>query len=281
MAVTFYDSGVTADSILIGTTPSKPARNAKEILEANPNAPTGFYWVNFPGTTGDVPLLVQCDMTGALCGSSVGGWMKFDIGTVNRYRRLLQNNDTRNRNSPTSAAKDGEPLVRLNKYNTSEASSNGTIYFPAEGVSGELGTMRSIKIRVPYGSRGIRVQGFDFYSVSGPDGASFDDSGDNPTVAPTKQQIVSCGDGTTITLGSNYSSFGIYFGDGSGNGKRLFIGNSASPWTGEVNGGFVSLPQSRFVQWDDIGNDADRIIFYESDGDGEYDNIYGFSFWIR
>jgi hypothetical protein len=279
MSITFHSSGIAGDSFLIGTTPANPARNAKEILQANPNAPTGFYWISWPGTVENTPLLIHCDMTGALSGSSIGGWMKFDIGTVSRHSRILAHNDSVNRRTPYYQSTDKEPTIRLHRLRWDDASSNGTTYFTVNNDSS--GIMKAIKIRVPQGSRGLRIAGFDFYSVGGPDQYSFNDSGDNPTQSPNKQEIVSAGNGNDVNLGDNYSSFGIYFGDSAGNGKRFYKGNGASPWNTEKYNEFLNLPSSRFDQWDDIGNDADRIIWYESDGVGEYNNIYGFSFWIR
>lgn len=279
MSIEFYDTGITASSFLLGTTPSNPALNAKDILKANPSAPSGFYWIQWPGTIENTPILVYCDMTGSQAGSSFGGWMSFDIGTVSRNSRVLAHNDSVNRRFPYYSFDEREPTIKLNGLRWDDASSNGTTWFTTPS-SGD-GIMRSIKIRVPYGSRGLRISGFDIYSIGGPDGHGFQDNQDLSNTSPSKQQIVSCGNGNSVSLGSNYSCFGIYFGDGSGNGKRFFRGNNAAPWSSEQSNVFLNLPSSRFDQWDDIGNNADRIIWYESDGAGEYNQVKGFKFWIR
>ena len=55
-----------------GTSVDNPAASCKEILDCNPTAPSGYYWVN---TTAG-PLQVYCQMDTNNCGNITGGWMR-------------------------------------------------------------------------------------------------------------------------------------------------------------------------------------------------------------
>ena len=55
-----------------GTSVDNPATSCKEILDCNPTAPSGYYWVN---TTAG-PLQVYCQMDTNNCGNITGGWMR-------------------------------------------------------------------------------------------------------------------------------------------------------------------------------------------------------------
>jgi len=272
MAITINGSyGISGSNVLIGTTPVTPASSARAILAANPDAPSGYYWIQFPATLNNQPLLTYCDMTGSESGSSIGGWMKIDDAWTHQNWNLLYSQ---------------ENPVAGNYYwayggVTKDTSKDMSLFWNPSSTDGGI---RAIRFRMPSGSRGIRVTNFRGYSVNGPDHYAYNDWLDNS--APTRAQIVSAGDGNGIGLGSNYSSFGIYLGDGAANGKRVWRPNwngsvSEGGWSGEINGGWFTLGASSFVQWDDIGNDADRLIIYQSDGDTEYVQLYFYTIWIR
>lgn len=272
MAITLNGStGISASQVLVGSTPTNAANSARDILTANPYAPSGWYWINWPYTQNNVPLLTYCDMSGSQANSNLGGWMRIDQAWWAHNLGALYNQE-----SPTAA---GNWYWAYGSVETESA--NNALYFNPSQVDGGI---RAFRFRVPTGSRGVRVHKLRFYSINGPDGYSFEDYTDPST--PTKAQIITAGDGSGVSLGSNYTSFGIYFGDGNAVGKRLYKAywngtQGGSGWPTEVNGGWVTLNESSFVQWDDIGTNADRIIWYESDGGTEYDQIYEFTFWIR
>ena len=58
--------------ICCGDREKYPATSCKEILDCDPSAPSGYYWINT--TTG--PLQVYCQMDANNCGDITGGWMR-------------------------------------------------------------------------------------------------------------------------------------------------------------------------------------------------------------
>lgn len=263
MPITINGSyGISASNILIGTLQSRPATSARAILDQNPFAPSGWYWISWPGTTNNTPVLTYCDMRGSECGSTVGGWMRLDDAWANLNWSLLY---------------DHAQGANSNYYwaygqLTSEQSSNARFFDPTGMPDGHL---RTFRFKLPSGSRGIRVTKLRFYAINGQDGYSINDS---TASSPTVAQIVSAGEGNGVGLGANFSSFGIYFGNSS-TGRRVW--KQSPEWSTEVNGNFVTLTSIGFNQFDDIGSDADRIIWFESDDPGEKNQIYNFTFWIR
>lgn len=63
-----YTNGVWADMIYPLGSYNNPATSAQNIIQTNPNAPSGVYWIK-PGTNPNI-LPVYCDMT-----TDGGGWM--------------------------------------------------------------------------------------------------------------------------------------------------------------------------------------------------------------
>jgi hypothetical protein len=263
MPITINGShGVSANNVLIGTSQSKPATSARAILAANPNAPSGWYWISFPGTTNNTPILTYCDMRGAESGSLLGGWMRLDDAWANdNWQKLYDHSQGASSN-----------YFWIYTELTTETASYAR-YINTTGMPD--GHLRTFRFKLPTGSRGVRVTKFRFYALNGADGYAHNDSASsNPTTA----QIISAGEGNAVGLGANYASFGIYFGNGT-SGARLF--KTSPEWAGEVSSTFVTLTTTAFNQFDDIGSDADRIIWFESDDPGERSQVYNFTFWIR
>ena len=75
----------------------------------------------------------------------------------------------------------------------------------------------------------------------------------------------------------------IYFGNGSGSGVRPYrTSNGDYPTNAEAPyGGYVTLTQNSFVPYDDTGIDSDRLIFFQTDGNTEYEYLYDWTFWVR
>lgn len=244
-----------------GTTSTNPAPNARSILKANPSAASGNYWIR--GYNG-VAMQVYCDMTGGTAGSSTGGWMRFDQALVSTYR-----------GTAISDALNGYSYVSSGRYDRTgtDASFDGRL----TGIRWDLGT--SINFI------GIRVTRFYFYSVNGPDGAG---NYDGPTPGwgssqPTDTHVTNFYN-TNNAMGSNFTSFGLAIGNGStgfANLARVYSGGGGI-WTGEVNGGFVALTTTSFIQYDHSGINSGRYVYwYESDGNTEYDSPYEYTIWLR
>ncbi len=54
----------------LGTSPSNPAYSAKQLLDAEPSSPSGFYWFDTDGPGGEAPFQAFADMT-----TDGGGWI--------------------------------------------------------------------------------------------------------------------------------------------------------------------------------------------------------------
>jgi hypothetical protein len=188
----------------------------------------------------------------------------------------------------------GATTVAAGYYNIGGTGSNivfDNMYkFAYFGCYPQDGELHGFRLLLPSGSRGIRVTRLTTYAIGGPDGSGLNDTVANSTgsnLSPTNAQIVSMGEGNNINLTSNYSAFGVYFGDGSGVGKRLFYGNYGGPsgqgFSPDNNSAqWCYMTTSNFQQWDDIGSNADRVIWYESDGGpGERSYLYRFTFWVK
>jgi hypothetical protein len=256
-------------------------------------------------------------MTGSSAGSSSGGWMRIDDSWFKTNFNDLYDNFNAS-GPPAPIDSNSTPYNagpgQYQSYNTViwQGGNNGAItvatgYTNFGGTGSNLifdslgkfayfgcypndGEMHGFRILLPSTSRGVRVTSLIQISLNGPDGAGWQETDANATGSnktPTNAQCVSMGEGNQVYLGSNYTSYGIYFGDGSGTGKRLFYGN----YSGPGGGGFSPnndtaqwsyLTSSNFQPWDDIGSNADRIIWYETDGTPpERSYVYRFTFWIK
>ena len=275
MAFTINQSGLTGSQFGLGVTPARPASSARAILAENPNAPSGWYWISFPGVLGNYPLETYCDMTGSSAGSTVGGWMRLDLAWWESHRALAQYQLTPN---GTPAYSGGNGLgMWMNGYWGEYGATNLGRYWQESATDGVL---RTLQFRLPSGSRGIRVTKLRMYSVGGSDWPSWNDT---TATNPSNSQIVSSGSGSTVSLGSNYTCFGIYFGNGSGSGVRPYrTSNGDYPTNAEAPyGGYVTLTQNSFVPYGDTGIDSDRLIFFQTDGNTEYEYLYDWTFWVR
>lgn len=273
MAFTLNPTGLTGNEFGLGVTPNRPATSARAILAENPNAPNGYYWISWPGVLGGHPLETYCDMTGnggSGQGGTVGGWMRCDTALFEQNRRLVQY-------QVGGSSQYSDPFMRWTNASWGWTTNNLSKYWVAGQVDG---TIRSLKWRVPSGTRGIRITKWRMYSVGGADWPGWDD---RTASSPTTAQIISAAEGNGISLGSNYTSFGVYIGDGNGNGRRIYrTSNGDYPTNAEAPyGGYVTLTQNSFVPYDDIGSNADRVIWYETDSSGEYENLYQWTMWIR
>lgn len=263
MPITINGSyGVSASNVLIGTSPSRPATSARAILAANPSAPSGWYWISFPGTTNNTPIMTYCDMRGNESGSTVGGWMRLDDAWANQNWPVLYDH---------SQGASSNYYWAYGELTTEQASY--ARFFNTTGMPD--GHIRAFRFKLPTGSRGVRVTKLRFYAINGQDGYAHNDS---TASVPSVAQIISAGEGNGVGLGANVSSFGVYFGNSS-IGARLW--KTSPEWTTEVIGDFVTLTSVGFNQFDDIGSDADRIIWFESDDPSERAQVYNFTFWIR
>jgi hypothetical protein len=271
MPITLNPTGLTATQLSLGVSAARPATSARAILAENPSAPSGFYWISWPGMIGDYPVETYCDMTGSECGSSQGGWMRLDNAWHESHRSLYQYQVNAGSGVHTTTAAQWaqglwQPLSFPNLLRRWDANATD-------------GNIRAIRWNIPSGSRGVRVRRLRVYSIGGADWPSWNDSSAS---TPSVAQIVSAGDGNSVSLGSNYTSFGVYFGN-STTGVRPYKTSAGDYPAGSEApyGGYVELTANSFNQFDDIGSDADRIIWFESDGDGEREQLHQWTFWIR
>lgn len=274
MAFTLNPTGLTSNELSLGVSAARPATSARAILAENPTAPSGWYWIQWPGMICGYPVETYCDMTGAESGSSVGGWMKLDNAWHEMHRPLYQYQVSSG--SGVEAHSGGPAAQWINGFWTAQSFPNLTRRWDAAATDG---TIRAIKWRLPSGSRGVRVRRLRLYSIGGADWPGWNDS---TASTPSNAQIISAGEGNSISLGSNFSSFGVFFGNSS-TGVRPYKTSAGDYPTGSEApyGGYVELTSNSFNQFDDIGFDADRIIWYESDGNTEYEQLHQWTFWIR
>jgi hypothetical protein len=252
-------------SEFVGMTSVYPADSARQILSLRPASPSGWYWIKWPGTADNVPVLTYCDMTGAEVSSTATGWMRVDDQWWNANSAVLFDREL----AFNSTVSWFDMRWQDDGNNTG---SRNLFCVPRNGI------IRTLKIRVPSGSRGVRVRRMFLESVAAPDGGTFNDQA---ATNPSNVEIISAANGNVVNKGSNFASFGLYFGNGLGQGRRLYNRAFGSFHPNNTGTRFNNLTQTTFNQFDDIGSDADRLIWYETESAGEYDNIYKFDFWIR
>ncbi len=68
LGIVFSETVAVQDPL--GTSPSNPAYSAKQLLDAEPSSPSGFYWFDTDGPGGEAPFQAFADMT-----TDGGGWM--------------------------------------------------------------------------------------------------------------------------------------------------------------------------------------------------------------
>jgi len=249
----------------LGTTPAYAANSAREILTSRPGSPSGWYWIRWPGTADNIPVLTYCDMTGSEVDSTVGGWMRADDQWWNANASVLHDRELAFNST----------VAWFDMRWQDDGNNTGSRILqcvPRNGI------IRTLKIRVPTGSRGVRIRRMNIQSVAAPDGETFNDQ---VATNPSNAEIISAGNGTVVQESSNFASFGMYFGNSVGQGRRLYNRAYGSFHVNNTGTRFNNLTQTTFNQFDDIGNDADRLIWYETDSAGEYNNIRKFDFWIR
>jgi hypothetical protein len=272
MSITLNPTGLTATQLSLGVSAARPATSARAILAENPSAPSGFYWISWPNVLGGYPLETYCDMTGSESGSSVGGWMRLDNAWHESHRPLYQYQSPQG-----SGVFTGTRLVNwVQGFWQPLSFPNLLRRWDAAATDG---TIRAVRWSLPSGSRGIRVKRLRVYSIGGADYPSYNDS---TSSTPSVAQIVSAGDGNVVSLGSNVTSFGVYFGNSTIGVRPYKTSAGDYPISSEAPyGGYVELTANSFNQFDDIGSDADRIIWFESDGDSEREQLHQWTFWIR
>ena len=121
-----------------GTSVDNPATSCKEILDCNPTAPSGYYWVN---TTAG-PLQVYCQMDTNNCGNITGGWMRA------AYIDMTNENNTCPQGLNYTVASSTRMCTRSHTGSISCSS----VTFPTHGV--------------PYTKVCGRAHGYQFFSAS-------------------------------------------------------------------------------------------------------------------